>query len=293
MAVKNQSALAKLKGRLRSIETEVVEREFVGLLYGDKGTGKTTTASALAQKLKGDGKILRLDSSDGWVSLDNIKPLKKDTDNLEYATVIDLAQIADAVLNRRPGFEDYTVVILDEVSTWYTEALHSFVREKTNTPENEPLPVFGWDMYGPVQAALGEVIRRFQKTKGLHLIMVAHEQERALKGDQQAKRMVPSMGTKLGDTLGQIAHVVARFESRQKGDTYSREVQSWPTRLVDAKSRIKGVKLKMEQIAWVNAVAKWVSEGRMEEETEVPDTSVIEVESEAGDADDFEVDDED
>lgn len=293
MAVKNQSALAKLKGRLRSIETEVVEREFVGLLYGDKGTGKTTTASALAQKLKGDGKILRLDSSDGWVSLDNIKPLKKDTDNLEYATVIDLAQIADAVLNRRPGFEDYTVVILDEVSTWYTEALHSFVREKTNTPENEPLPVFGWDMYGPVQAALGEVIRRFQKTKGLHLIMVAHEQERALKGDQQAKRMVPSMGTKLGDTLGQIAHVVARFESRQKGDTYSREVQSWPTRLVDAKSRIKGVKLKMEQIAWVNAVAKWVSEGRMEEETEIPDTSVIEVESEAGDADDFEVDDED
>lgn len=293
MAVKNQSALAKLKGRLRSIETEVVEREFVGLLYGGKGTGKTTTASALAQKLKGDGKILRLDSSDGWVSLDNIKPLKKDTDNLEYATVIDLAEIADAVLNRRPGFEDYTVVILDEVSTWYTEALHAFVREKTGTPSNEPLPVFGWDMYGPVQAALGEVIRRFQKTKGLHLIMVAHEQERALKGDQQAKRMVPSMGMRLGDTLGQIAHVVARFESRQKGDTYSREVQSWPTRLVDAKSRIKGVKLKMEQIAWVNAVAKWVSEGQMEEETEIPDTSVVEVESEAGDADDFEVDDED
>lgn len=291
MAVRSQSALAKLKSRLRNIETEVVEREFVGLLYGDKGTGKTTTAAALAQKLKGDGKILRLDSSDGWVSLDNIPALKKDTDNLEFATVIDLAEIAEAVLNRRPGFEDYTVVVLDEVSTWYTEALHAFVREKTGTPDNEPLPVFGWDMYGPVQAALGEVIRRFQKTKGLHLIMVAHEQERALKGDQQAKRMVPSMGTKLGDTLGQIAHVVARFESRQKGGDYSREIQSWPTRLVDAKSRIKGVKLKMEQIAWVNAVARWVKDGQVEDQEQA--APEVEVEAEAGDDEDYEVDDED
>lgn len=293
MAVKNQTALANLKSRLRNIETEVVDRELVVEIYGDKGTGKTTAASALAQKLKGEGRVLRLDSSDGWVSLDNIPSLKRDTVNLPFASVVDVAEVADALLNRKAGFEDVTVVILDELSSWYTEALHSYVREKTGTPTNEPLPVFGWDYYGPVQAALGEVVRRFQRTAGLHVIIVAHEQERALKGDAQAKRLVPSMGTKLSDTVGQIAHVVARFESRQKGDSYVREVQSWPTRLVDAKSRIKSLKLKMDQAAWVKAVAAWVLESQMEDSGVGPDTSSIEVESEAGDAEDFEVDDED
>ena len=87
------SSLQKLRDRIKDIELEVVEKEVTLLAYGDKGTGKTTALQGLAQKLKGEGRILRLDSSDGWISLENIPQLKADTDNLEYVTLVDLGLI--------------------------------------------------------------------------------------------------------------------------------------------------------------------------------------------------------
>lgn len=294
MAQANAAALKKFKSRIRDIETEVIEKKAAVLAYGDKGTGKTTAIQALAQKLKGDGRILRLDSSDGWVSLDNIPSLKRDTDNVEYATLEDLGVAADALSARKPGFEDYTVVVLDEVSTWYILALHAYVREQMNLPDDAPLPPFGWDYYGPVQAALLNVIQKIQLTPGLHLLMVAHEQERALKGESAAKRMVPSMGTKLAEGIGQLSHVVARFESRSVQGNYVREVQSWPTRGVDAKSRIKELQLKMDAAKWVKTIAGWVESSQMVEDLAEPEPQVAHEDDNAVDDEDFSVpDDED
>lgn len=286
------SSLQKLRDRIKDIELEVVEKEVTLLAYGDKGTGKTTALQGLAQKLKGEGRILRLDSSDGWISLENIPQLKADTDNLEYVTLADLGLIADALLTRKPGFEDYTVVVLDEVSPWYIDALHAYVREQMNLPAEATLPAFGWDYYGVPQAALLEVFKKMQRTPGLHVLMAAHEQERAIKGENNAKRMVPAMGTKLAEGLGQISHVVARFESRSVQGNYVREVQSWPTRLVDAKSRIKQLELKMPSTAWVKAVASWVEDSATQaEDLAEPEESVL-LPDDTADDETFEVPDE-
>lgn len=286
------SSLQKLRDRIKDIELEVVEKEVTLLAYGDKGTGKTTALQGLAQKLKGEGRILRLDSSDGWISLENIPQLKADTDNLEYVTLADLGLIADALLTRKTGFEDYTVVVLDEVSPWYIDALHAYVREQMNLPAEATLPAFGWDYYGVPQAALLEVFKKMQRTPGLHVLMAAHEQERAIKGENNAKRMVPAMGTKLAEGLGQISHVVARFESRSVQGKYVREVQSWPTRLVDAKSRIKQLELKMPSTAWVKAVASWVEDSATQaEDLAEPEESVL-LPDDTADDETFEVPDE-
>lgn len=293
MAQANAAALKKFKSRIRDIETEVIEKKAAVTIYGDKGTGKTTAAQALAQKLKGTGRILRLDSSDGWVSLDNIPALKRDTDNVEYATLDDLGVAADALATRKAGFEDYTVLVLDEISTWYILALHAYVREQMNLPADAPLPPFGWDYYGPVQAALLNVIQKIQLTPGLHLIMVAHEQERALKGENAAKRMTLAMGTKLAEGIGQLSHVVARFESRSVQGNYVREVQSWPTRAVDAKSRIKDLDLKMEATKWVKTIAAWVESSQMTEDLAEPELQLSHEDDSGVDDEDFEVPDED
>ena len=286
------SSLQKLRDRIKDIELEVVEKEATLLAYGDKGTGKTTALQGLAQKLKGEGRILRLDSSDGWISLENIPQLKADTDNLEYVTLADLGLISDALLTRKPGFEGYTVVVLDEVSPWYIDALHAYVREQMNLPAEATLPAFGWDYYGVPQAALLEVFKKMQRTPGLHVLMAAHEQERAIKGENNAKRMVPAMGTKLTEGLGQISHVVARFESRSVQGNYVREVQSWPTRLVDAKSRIKQLELKMPSTAWVKAVASWVEDSATQaEDLAEPEESVL-LPDDTADDETFEVPDE-
>lgn len=289
----DNAALKRFQTRIRDIENEVVPKKAAIVAYGDKGTGKTTAIQALAQKLKGDGRILRLDSSDGWVSLENIPVLKSDTDNVEYATLEDLGTAADALFQRKKGFEDYTVVVLDEVSTWYLDALHAYVREQMNIPDDKPLPPFGWDYYGPVQAALLEVLKKFQRTPGLHVLMVAHEQERANKGEKEAKRMVPSMGTKLAEGIGQFSHVVARFEGRFVRGDYEREVQSWPSRAVDAKSRIKDLKSKMPAATWVKTVAAWVESSApplSAEEIEAIEAETID-DGETVDEEDFEVPD--
>lgn len=294
MAQASAAALKKFTSRIRDIETETIEKKVAALAYGDKGTGKTTAVQALAQKLKGDGRILRLDSSDGWVSLDNIPSLKRDTDNVEYATLEDLGVAISALSTRKPGFEDYTVLIIDEVSTLYLSALHTYVREQLNLADDAPLPPFGWDYYGAPQAALLSVIQKAQLTPGLHLLMVAHEQERALKGESAAKRMVPSMGTKLAEGLGQLSHVVARFESRSVQGNYVREVQSWPTRGVDAKSRIKALELKMDAAKWVKTVAGWVESSQMAQDLAEPEEQVAHEDDNAVDDEDFSVpDDED
>lgn len=285
-------ALSKLRSRIKDVELEVVEKEVTLIGYGDKGTGKTTAIQGLAQKLKGDGRILRLDSSDGWVTLENFPPLKVDTDQIEYATLSDLGVVADALYTRKAGFEDYTVVVLDEVSPWYLDALHAYVREQMNLPDTATLPAFGWDYYGVPQAALLEVFKKMQRTPGLHVLMVAHEQERAIRGESGSKRMVPSMGTKLAEGLGQISHVVARFESRSVQGNYVREVQSWPTKLVDAKSRIKGLDLKMTSNNWVKAVAAWAESPDMAEDLTGPEEAVELPDADAPDDEEFEVPDE-
>lgn len=296
-----KQALSKTRRKLVDLETTTAPKTFVGLHYGDKGQGKTTAALAIAQQIRGDGDILLLDSSDGWVSLDNIPALKRNVQLAEHVNVYELADFASRLEKGDPEFADVTVVVLDEISTWYTDTLHAYAREQQGIPEGEPLKPMDWGMYGAPQQAMLEIIKRFHRS-GRHLIMMAHEQARQLEGttDATSKRKTAAMGVKLADGIGQIAHVVARFESRAvkkmvKGkstSSYERTVQSIPTRLVDAKSRIGALtkETTLDVVTYVRTVVGWVHDSEQQgADLAAPEPEAVG--TDAPDDEDFEVSD--
>lgn len=276
--------------RMVDMEHQEIPKDYVGLHYGGKGTAKTVTTMGLAQKLRGDGKILFLDSSDGWVSLDNHPSLKRNTIYIRVDDPAELMVIARALVNGEKKFGEVTVTVLDEVSSWYNDALNSYIREVNGVEEDQPLPKADWNDYGPPQAAIFNAVKTFHKVPGMHLIMVSHEQSRAIKGDKNAERIEPALGSKLSQNIGQIAHVVARFESRLVAQKYVREVQVQPTRYVDAKTRIGGMDTKLDSVAFVKSVAGWINdESRMVGDLAAPEAQVAAEDPDENDDEDFEV----
>lgn len=271
MPTKTKASLSQIMGRMNDLEHQEVEKEFIGLFYGSQGVGKTTAAQGLAQKLRGNGRILFLDSADGWVSLENIPALKRQTDRIEVADPRDLMTIANALRTRQKGFKEYTVVVLDEVSSWFTDVLHAYVREQLGVRDDEDLPEIEGSMYAAPQAAFLNLIKVFHKTQGLHVIMVAHEQERAIKGEKGASKITPSISPKLTAGIAQLSHVIGRFESRKTKDGYEREVQVLPTRYCEAKTRIGGLPVKLSAVALVKAIAEWINSSRMAEDLTSPE----------------------
>jgi|TARA_R100000482_G_scaffold124710_2_gene78581 hypothetical protein len=286
--------LAKILSRMNDLEHQEVEKDFIGMFFGGPGVGKTVASVGLAQKLRGEGRALYLDSSDGWVSIDNHPSLKRGIDRIEVSDPRDLMTIANALRSRHKGFEGYRVVILDEVSSWYTDILHAYVREQTGTKDDEDLPEIEGSMHAAPQAMFLNVIKTFHKTENLHVIMVAHEQGRPIKGESGALLMSPSLGPKITSGLAQLSHLIARFESRKVKDKYEREAQVWPTRYVMAKSRIGGLDLKLPVASLVKAVSEWINSSRMGDDLIKPEEKVLAEEPDDDDEDeDFEISDDD
>ena len=284
---------SKLLARMTDAEHQSLTKTFFGLFYGDKGTRKTTTAQGLAQKLRGDGEILFVDSAEGFVSLDRFPVLKKHTQHLRVDDPRELMVISKAMRPRAKGFENFTVVVLDEYSSWWTDTLHAFAYEQAGLdPDKDELPIIDWTWYGPPQQAMLNVLKNFDKTPNLHVIIVAHEQGRALKGEKNGPdRITPLLGTKLSASIGQLAHVVGRFESRKVRNDYETEVQIQPSRYVEAKSRLSNTnEIKLSSKDLVKVIAEWVHGSDMEADLARPEPSVeVEVAVEDTEDEDFEI----
>lgn len=290
---------AKLLSRMNDSEHSVTEKEFLGLFYGDKGTWKSTTAMGLAQKLRGDGRILFAAAGNGFASLDRFPPLKRNTKDLRMDDRREVYELSKALRSRAKGFEDFTVVILDDYDSWWQDTLHAYAYEMADLdPEVDELPVIDWTWYGPPQQAMLKVVKNFARTPGLHVIITSAEQGRGLKGEKNGPdRFTPLLGTKLSAGIGHLAHVVGRFESRIIQKKQVVEVQIQPSRYVDAKSRLSNTnETKLTAVELVKTAAAWVLDGSIEHDSIAPDAQVVADEPTAEDLaadDDFEVQDED
>lgn len=285
---------AKLLARMNDPEHQVIEKEFFGLAYGDKGTRKTTWAQRLAQELRGDGQILFAASGNGFVSLDREPALKANTRHLRMTDPREVFMVSKALRSNAKGWEDFTVVVLDDYDSWWMDTLHSYAYEQAGLdPEVDELPEIDWTWYGPPQQAMLNVVKNFYKTPGLHVIITSAEQGRALKGEKNGPdRYTPLLGTKLSAGIGHLAHVVTRFEGRSVRGQYQVEAQIMPTRYVDAKSRLSNLDaVKVDSTELAYAIADWVYGDGMAADVAAPEAQVVGEDVAEGDDDDFSVED--
>ena len=262
-------------GRMNDAEHQFIRSKLLLMLYGPWGSGKSVLTAALAQELKGDGLILWIDSSEGFVTLQNPEwqGLLKDVIRVPYREAIDVMILANAIKTKKKAkvngrmvdFSQVSVVVVDEDTTIYNDVLGIAQRERLGLEPDEAIT------QNPdrrdYNVAANVTKRNFEALYNLddvHILLTGHERTRKLGTDEDSPmRSEVDYGPAAKKGIARRLHVIGFVNRKEKRDVKSKQtietfdIQCQPSLLVEAKSRISSLETHNTFDEFIDRVVNW------------------------------------
>jgi hypothetical protein len=190
--------------------------QMVQLMYADPGVGKTVIIAELAQALAPTGKILFVDSMEGFVTLEEpkYKALRRGVIRIRVDDPKNLVPLAAGLQENERRLKAVEVVILDEFSSWVKRIAEAYVRDLHNTPDDEMMPTIEGHDWGPIGALAGSILTQFIAS-GRHVLIVAHSRLRGGDDDAGGKggKFTPNFTPLLGLDIQGMVHQTTLMSS--------------------------------------------------------------------------------
>lgn len=251
--------LSELMGRMADLDTTPPNKTLTMGIYGRPGTGKTVLAVGLAGYIAKGKKVLYIDSREGWVSLENHPKLMKNVTRIQMKTFEDFGLIVQGIVGGQ--IKDPGAVVLDEGTTAADMLLSELQHAALGKPMTEIITDKpDWTLYRTIGDSLVQVITAFQQLH-VHFIIVSHEKQ---KDDSTGKSVSkPGYSDTINDKVQRLLHVSARLSTQiesvgPQGTVYARVIQSHPSVLVDAKSRIGGLPVTTNPAGFTKTIHDWI-----------------------------------
>jgi hypothetical protein len=256
---------------------------FVGGIYGPAGSGKTTVAMELAQRItEPDKKIVYAFTNQGWTSLKNFPPLMKRTKKLPYESFDQIAKLCEGL--RQPKIREATkigTVVFDEFNTMFDmniEALTNFRSWQAANPQpgdkkgayyKDP-DTPEWPEYNTAKMHMINLMNDALATPDVNFIFVAHPRFQKKTGFVE-----PDLFEKASQAFMRVLHSLYYLSVEEQGGKLVRTIQLQGTDQVVAKNRIGGLPNSVTSVAPIAEAYKVWAEAKKNKKTSTEAVSAV------------------
>jgi hypothetical protein len=255
-------------------------------VYGDSGFGKTVFSMQLAQAITPPGKSIEyIDYLEGWVALLNHRDegLLKNVHRESYEGISQIDTLGKFIKMGVEPFDNIGTVILDEFSSMTKSDLFTVVKSRAaKDSSKDPNVPTQPDFYAGTNRADLALTSLLQAK--VNVIVVSHIREDKDKSGAVVTR--PAFMPNFSDTFRQMMHLVAHltaeeFIIEETGEAdYKRSLQVHPTRRVNAKTRIGGLRPNVPPEVLIPAVVEWMHGNRESEPVDEKGNNLVVVKEE-------------